>query len=400
MKIWVKRLVMLLTLAAIAAGFYYATMERPALVDIAVVRTAPMAVSIEAEGTARIRDVFTISATVAGHLDRSSLEVGDRVRANQTVVASIHPVDPPFLDQRTRSERDASISAARAGLALARVELTRAQSALNLAQSEYARSEQLAKTRLVSDRELERAFNNVQLRKAEVASAQAMIRLRTAELARSRASLVQPTDSASPPDDTACCVSITAPVDGIVLKIITRSEQVIPSGAPIAQIGDPRALEVAIDLLSRDAVRVEIGSRVRLTDWGGDSDLMGTVRRIDPAAFTKVSALGIEEQRVFVIVDLDRVAESLGHGYRVVARLTVWESARALQVPIGALFRDKGSWSVFVVNQGRLRMTKIEIGQMNQSDAEVLSGLVDGDQVVLYPNDQLRHESLVQSRNP
>lgn len=399
MKIWAKRLVMLLTLVAIAAGFYLATMERPALVDIASVRAAPMVVRIEAEGTARIRDVFTISATIAGHLDRNSLEVGGQVVADKTVVASIHPVDPPFLDQRTRSERDASISAARAGLALARVERTRSQSALSLAQSDYARSAQLAKTRLVSDRELERAYNNVQLRKAEVASAQAMIRLRTAELARTRASLVQPTDSTNPPDDAGCCVSISAPVDGIVLKVITRSEQVIPSGAPIAEIGDPRNLEVAIDLLSRDAVRVKIGSRVTLTDWGGDSDLYGTVRRIDPAAFTKVSALGIEEQRVFVIVDLDETVENLGHGYRVVAHLTVWESAMALQVPIGALFRDSGSWSVFVVNQGRLRMTQIDVGQMNQSDAQVLGGIVEGDQVVLYPNDQLHHGSLVQSRS-
>ncbi len=395
---WIKRLGLLGLVLIIAAGFYVALREKPVAVDTSIAVSGPMSVTIDEEGVTRVKDVYAVSSPIAGYLDRTTLDEGDAVKANETVVASINPLAPPFLDLRTRAELMAAAEAARSAVALAVVEEQRAQTAYELSRSNYDRAEKLATSKTISASELERIYSRMQLDKAQVDSARAEIALRKAELASAEARLQQPGDTAHTADNEACCVHITAPIDGLVLKVLTRSEQAVIPGTRIAEIGDPRNLEIIVDLLSSDAARIRPGNHVRITDWGGDEDLQGTVHVVEPAAFTKVSSLGIEEQRVNVVVDLDDVPENLGHGYRVLAHLGIWEDPDALQVPIGALFRAEGRWSVFVVAGNRVELRPIEIGRMNAVSAQVIDGLEEGTVVVLYPNDLLEDGGLVELR--
>ena len=276
--------------------------------------------------------------------------------------------------------------------------LEQARTALSLSQSEYARAAKLGKTSLITESELDKYSSDVQLRRAEVASARAVIRLREAELASAKARMIQPRELQANPHTEDCCVHITAPVDGVVLEVITRSEQAVSAGTLIARVGNPRLLEVVVDLLSSDATKIRPGDHAILTEWGGGVDLDAVVLRVEPSAFTKVSALGIEEQRVNTLLDIEHTPEELGHGYRVVVRVTIWSKENTLQVPIGALFRNGGSWSVFVVQGDSAFMRKVSIGQMNQTHAEVLDGLLVDENVILYPNDVLEHGSLVRPR--
>ena len=195
-----------------------------------------------------------------------------------------------------------------------------------------------------------------------------------------------------------CCVNIYAPVDGVVLSILAKSEQAVATGTQIAEIGDPNRLEIIVDMLSADAIRVRPGARTSIVDWGGDDALAGVVRRVDPAGFTKVSALGIEEQRVNAVIDLDENGGRLGHGYRVAAELTIWECERCVQVPIGTLFRNGNNWNVFRVEGDRLRRTEVSIGRMNTEVAQVMDGLSPGDVVVMHPSDTVDDGSLVEVR--
>jgi HlyD family secretion protein len=399
MGIWIKRLGLLGLALAIAGGFYFAMREQPVAVDTAIVISGPMKVTIDEEGVTRVKDVYAVSSPIAGHLDRTTLKEGEVVKANETIIASIHPLDPPFLDQRTRAELTAAAQAARSAVALAKVEEQRAQTALELAQSNYQRAAKLAETKTISISQLEQIHSQMQLDKAQVDSARAAIGLRQAELASAKARLQQPGDQATDTANEVCCVKITAPIDGVVLKILTRSEQAVLPGTSIAEIGDPKNLEIIVDLLSSDAARIRPGAKVTITDWGGEEDLEGFVRMVEPAAFTKVSSLGIEEQRVNVVVDPTMVPQSLGHGYRILARLGIWENPNARQVPIGALFRSQGRWSAFVVADGRVTLQQIEIGRMNSVNAEIVDGLDEGATVVLYPNDLLEDGSLVEQRS-
>lgn len=395
---WIKRLFSLILVAALAGGLYLAMRPRPVLVDIATVDTGQMEVSIEEEGITRVKQIYTVSSPIEGHLDRLALEEGDSVKANETVIASIHPLEPPFIDERTRTELIAAIEAARSAVALAKVERARAITALELAQSELRRTEKLAKTNIVSQSTLEKAQSDVDLQKAQVESADATIRLREAELASAKARLTQPGDVNKIPRDSDCCINIVAPVDGVVLKVIAKSAQAVIPGTKIAEIGNPRDLEILVDLLSSDATRISPGAKVRITDWGGENELEAHVRKIEPAGFTKVSALGIEEQRVNAVLDLEKTPETLGDGYRVLAHLVVWSGENVLQVPIGALFRSNGQWSVFKVTGGTAHIQSVEIGKVNDRTAEVAGGLADGDHVILYPSDVLHDGSPVEPR--
>jgi HlyD family secretion protein len=398
MNRWIFRLGLLGLAFAILAGFYLAMREKPILVDTAMVKRGEMQVTIKEEGITQVKDVYTVSAPIAGHLDRTTLEEGASVAAHQTVVARIHPPEPPFLDERTLAEYTAAAEAARSAVALAEVEHARAEKSLDLARSEYNRASQLAKTNVVSERALEQAYNDLQLQEAQVASTEAVISLRKAELASALARLRQPRDINAAASGVDCCIELTSPVDGVILKVLARSEQAVAQGAPIIEIGDPTKLEIVVDLQSSDAPRVQPGSRAIISDWGGDTDLSATVRRIDPAAFTQVSSLGIEEQRVNVILDLDTVRPELGHGYRVLASLVVWSADDVLQIPIGALFRSGGEWAAFAVSDGRAELRRIEIGRINDEFAQITGGLEEGDTVILYPNDVLQDGSLVEPR--
>ncbi|MEX3007277.1 efflux RND transporter periplasmic adaptor subunit [Hoeflea sp. TYP-13] len=398
MRVWIKRIVLLVIVAAIGAGFYLALRERPVAVDTAIVTSGSLQVTIDEEGVTRVKDVYTVSSPIAGHLARTTLDEGEAVKAHETIIASIHPLDPPFLDERTRAELMAAAEAARSAVALAKVEQQRAQTALDLAKSNYERAEKLAKTKTISISQLEHSYSELELKKAQVASTEATINLRKAELASAEARLQQPGNVRTANPDYDCCVNITAPIDGVVLKVLARSEQAVSPGTKIAEIGDPRNLEIIVDLLSSDAARIKPGATVAITDWGGETDLEGTVRRVEPAAFTKISSLGIEEQRVNVVIDPASVPENLGHGFRVLARLEIWQRDDVLKVPIAALFRSGGRWSVFVIDGGQAALRHIDVGRMNSTEAQVLDGIDGDDTVILYPSDLLDDGSLVEER--
>lgn len=399
--VWLRRGLLLLVVAAIVAGFVYALMPKPVPVDLAVVDLGPVEVTIDEEGEARIRDVYNVSAPVAGQLDRFPLEVGDPVRRNETVVAEIRPSAPAFLDVRTRREMEAAVGAATAAVRLAEAELTRTQSELRLAEADLARAERLSESGTISTRAMDAAMNAAETARAQVKQAEANLELRMSELASAEARLIQPGGEEAAAA-AACCVLIRAPVDGVVLKVLAESAQVVPAGALIAEIGDPANLEVKVDLLSTDAVRIKPSAMAEIEGWGGEKSLSARVRRVEPSAFTKVSALGIEEQRVNVLLDLldPRSAwEQLGHEYRVDVRIRLWRGMDVVRVPLAALFRQGSQWSVFKVVDGRAATTPVSIDHRDAQFAEVTGGLSPGDVVVLHPSDQVEDGTAVEARN-
>lgn len=393
---WLKRTGLGVLVLLVAAGFAWALREQPTAVDTAAVSEGPMKVTIREEGITRVRDIYAVSTPLAGHLSRTVLEEGDPVEAGKTVVAAIHPLDPPLIDQRTQAELLAARDAARSGVGIARTELQRAETALRLAREDLARALKLFGPGVISESALQKAKSEVELQEAAVAAGRATIGFREAELASAEARLLQPGRGGAAESD--CCVELLAPITGTVLAVYAKSEQAVAAGAKIAELGDTSRLEVVVDLLSADAVRIRPGDRAEIAEWGGDAPLDAVVRKIDPAGFTKVSALGIEEQRVNAVLDLKVSDKRLGHGFRVVAELVVWECASCLQVPISALFRTGDGWSAFVVEGGRARAVAVGIGRMNDETAQVIEGLKPGETVVLHPSDAVADGSTVTPR--
>ncbi len=388
--IWLRRVVFLLVIATIAGGAIYALMPAPVPVDTARVEEGRIEVTVDEEGVARIRDVYVVSAPLAGHLDRFPLKVGDAVKRDVTVVAELRPVQPSFLDLRSRRELEAAVSAARAAVELAQAEIARAEAEARLMESDLARTERLAQTGTSSARALEKAVMDSEAARAQVRQAEANLELRRSELASAEARLIQPDQSGSA-GAGSCCVLIRAPVDGVVLKVAAESAQVVAAGTPIAGVGDPQDLEIVVDLLSSDAVRVRPGAEARVESWGGETVLGARVRRVDPAAFTKVSALGIEEQRVNTVLDLVGPAADrrrLGHAFRVYVRIVLWRGD-VLRVPLAALFRQGTDWAVFRVVDGKAALTRVTIGHRDARHAEVTGGLAVDDVIVLHPSDRI-----------
>lgn len=392
----VKRAALAALAIIVIVGFAWALRERPTLVDVARVLEAPMRVTVRDEGVTRVRDTYTVSAPIGGHLTRTVLDEGDRVEAGRTIVASIRPLDPPLIDRRTKAELLASRDAARSAVGIAEIELKRAETGLRLAEDEMARALKLYGPGIISESAVQKITNVMENQRAAVDAACATIGFRQAELASAEARLLQ--SEPSDPEGESCCVNLLAPVDGIVLAVLATSEQPVLAGAKIAEVGDTSDLRVVVDILSADAVRLSRGTKAMISDWGGESQLAATVQRIDPAAFTKVSALGIEEQRVKVTLELEHGDPRLGHDYRVFVELAIWECDRCLQVPISALFRSGSEWNVFIVEGDRLRQAVIDVGNMNDEVAEVLDGVAPGDIVVVHPGDTLGEGSLVERR--
>ncbi len=394
---WIKRVIGAVAVGAMVAGFAYALREKPQMVDIGVVARGPMRVTVSQEGVTRVRQVYAVSSPIAGHLARTVLDEGDAVRAGITVVAAIHPLDPPLIDSRSQAELIAARDASRAAVSMAEIDLKRLQSDLQFSRDNLKRAQALAKTNFLAQSTLQKASTDVEVLEAQIGSAGAAIELRKAELASAEARLIPPSDPNRKPE-ASCCVYLTAPVAGVILSVFARSEQPVAIGTKIAEIGDPADLEVTVDLLSSDAVRIAPGSKAEIFDWGGDKALSATVRRIDPAGFTKVSALGIEEQRVNLVLDLEDRDPRLGHGFRVYARLTLWQSDETLQLPISALFRDGRQWSLFAIRDGRAKQVPVQIDHMNDETAELIGGLAEGDQVILHPSDVISDGTLVEQR--
>lgn len=400
MNAGMKRLLFWVPLAlALAGALLWLFRPSPVPVDLVNIGRGPLAVSVSDEGETRVRDMYVVSAPVPGRMRRIDLEAGDTVVADQTVVAQIEPSDPTFLDVRSTAEAKAGLAAAAAARTHAAAQVRRAQAELDFAHSELERIRVLATSHTVSENDLDSAMRRARTTDAAVAEAQAEQQVRESEYQVARARLMTP---ASRKRDEECdCVSVYSPVSGDVLRVVTESEGVVQSGTPLVEIGNSDMLEVVVDLLSADAVRVQPGQRAIIEAWGGPKPLEGTVRRVEPFGFTKVSALGIEEQRVNVVIDIKEPRQQwtrLGHGYRVEPRILLWESQDVLKVPLSALFRHGQQWAVFVDKGGRALLQPVEIGHENGLEAEVLSGLDVGERVVLHPGDRVSPGTRLQQR--
>ncbi len=380
-----------IVLGLAAAGLAYAFRPQAVPADFATVGRGKLMVTVDDTGRTRVRDVYRVSAPVAGRLLRIEARVGDAATAGETVLATIEPSDPSFLDRRSRSQAQAEVKAAKAALALAQAELERVRAELTFARSELERARALVLRNNISKRAMDKAGRDVQTGQAAEQSAAATVRIRRYELEMARAMLIRPGQKRGKTGGQ-CCVEVRAPVSGRVLRLIQESEGVIAAGTPLLEIGDPGDLEIVVDLLSSDAVKVREGAAVMVEEWGGGTTLAGTVRRIEPYGFTKISALGIEEQRVNAIIDFAEPREkwrSLGHGYRVEVRIVVWQGENVLKLPLSALFRQGEDWAVFALIGGKARLRRLAIGRSNASEAELQDGLSEGDRVVLHPSDRI-----------
>ncbi|MDP6704968.1 MAG: HlyD family efflux transporter periplasmic adaptor subunit [Alphaproteobacteria bacterium] len=399
----VRRLLSILVLSAVVTvALLYAFWPRPVPVDLAEIRRGLVRVTIEDEGETRVKDIYVVSAPLAGRLLRIEREVGDRIDANETLLATLEPADPSFLDARSEREAQAEVRAAEAAQGLAEAELARAEAELEFAEAELERARPLARKGTISLSALDRAVLEVKTRKAARATAQAALRVKRHELETARARLIAPAGGAVlASGEATCCAEIRAPVSGQVLKILQESEAVVAAGTPLLEVGDPAALEIVVDLLSADAVKVRKGATVIIEEWGGDKPLSGRVLRVEPYGFTKVSALGIEEQRVNVVIAFDSPADEwqgLGHGYRVALGIVVAEANDVVVAPLGALFRAGDDWAAFVVEDGRAKRRRISLGRRNQHEAEVREGLGAGEVVVLYPRGRVADGIAVTAR--
>lgn len=367
----------------------YGFLPRPLLVDTAVVGRAPLQVSIEAEGVTRVKERYVISAPVAGVARRIDLDVGDRVSAGQ-VLAWLAPLHSAVLDPRSRALAQARLAAAEAGLRVAQANRQAAAAAADYAAAELERLRRLRRRGVVSAEALDQADSAALRSAAEHSAAESAVEVARYELEAARSALRYSAARAAAASEPVEQVTLTAPVDGRVLKIHQRSEYVVEPGRPLLEVGDPAQLEVAIDLLSADAVRVSQGDPVWFRRWGGEGALAGRVRVVEPAGFTEVSALGVEEQRVWVIADFSAEGDRwrrLGDGYRVDAEVVLWQGDDVLQVPTSALVRHGDGWAVFRVDGGRARLTPVRLGRRSGLAAEVVSGLEAGDTLVDYPDD-------------
>lgn len=376
-----------LALLAIMVWLFY---PKAIAVDMVQVKQGPLQVTIGDEGETRVRDMFVVSAPLSGFMRRVELEAGDKVIAGRTEIARIDPADPTLLDARTQASGRATIDAAAFARKSAQAELSRAQAEVDYAAGELKRAQALAADNAISKSSLDGARRQADAANAQLQQAQANIKIRDSEYQRAQAQLWSPPRDAQN-SRASEAVLVRAPVNGVVLRVLARSESFVQSGTPLVELGNARDLEVKVDLLSADAVKVQPGQRVLIDSWGG-ATLTGKVRQVEPFGFTKVSALGIEEQRVRVIIDFTEPYErwqQLGHGYRVEPRIVVWESRQALQIPLSSLFRDQQDWAVFVVKGNRAELRHVTIGHQNGLSAEVVAGLQAGEWIVSYPDDRI-----------
>ncbi len=394
----------------------------PSLIDLHLVTRGSMQVSVAEEGRTRVKDIYTVSAPISGRLQRVELDAGDPVEAGVTVLTQIVAPQPRFHDLRETTELQARLASAEAQRDLAAADIERARAELAFAEADLARNQELANKGAAARRAHELAQMDMRTKRAALVVAQNNLAAKTAEVAVAKAELLAPdrgiTDlpialdrnginaaalypaselPASPPTSP-----VLAPISGVLLRKIVESETSVTVGDSLFDLGDPTKLEVLIEMLSEDAVKVQVGAVALLNGTGIDSDLHGIVRRVEPYGFTKVSALGIEEQRVNVIVDFSDYApvwQRLGHGYRVDVSIVVWQAADVLKVPLGALFRQRNNWFVYVLEaDDSVSSRAVEIGHTNSLEAEVLAGLNDGARVILHPSDQIADGTRVTPR--
>lgn len=400
---WARRIAVGAAVLAIGAATVWAFWPDPVAVDMAEVRRAPMQVTVGAEGITRVREPFLVTAPITGTAARSPVQAGDAVVRGETVVAVIEPADPGFLDARARAQAEAAVAEAEAALRLSQANVLRAEADLAYAESQYARNRELAARGILSRRMLEDAERQLATQRTALAAARSEVEMHRATLARMQAQLVGPATAAEGPGREGCCLTLRAPQTGTVLSVENPSARLVQAGAPLLTIGDLADLEIEVDLLSADAVRVPERARAFVERWGGEGVLEARVRRIEPAAFTRVSALGIEEQRVRLRLDFVAGPEArpgLGDRFRVFVRVVLWEGDAVMQVPVSALFRLDGGWAVYRIEGDRALRTPVTIGRRTAEAAEVVAGLAEGMRVVAYPGDRVADGARVAPRAP
>lgn len=383
-------------LLALIAGFWPSPIE----VETATVSRGPLVVSVFEEGKTRIRHRYTISSPVSGQLERVPWRAGAKIEAGRTGLATVQPAASPFLDPRSQAQAEAQLQAAQAARESRQADVDRVRAALELARKDVERARPLHESGAISEQEWDVIENRALMLARELNAAEFALRVAEFEIEQARAALVQ---GLQPAGQTGKPLQILAPVDGFVLNVFEESARVVAAGQPIMEVGDPRDLEAEIELLSTDAVAVAPGADVSIEEWGGEAPLRGRVSLVEPAGYTKFSALGVEEQRVRVRVDfLDPMppGRELGDRYRVEARIVTWRGEDVLQLPTGALFRRGGDWMCFVVEDGEARLRRIEIAHNNGIAAEVLAGLSEGATVIVHPPDTIRDGVAVTAARP
>lgn len=374
-----------LLIALIVAGLW----PKPVPVEIARVGRGEVVVTVNEEGMTRVKNRYVISSPVAGQLQRIDWKAGAVVAAGETVLAVLETRGADLLDARGQAEAEARVRGAEAGRELAAAQLERARAAHALAQSDLVRFRELAERKAISPQELETALMRENTTAQEARAAEFGEKVAEFELQQARAVLLRGQDTGAgvqPP------LVITSPVNGRILRVFQESSRVVSAGFPLLEVGDATDLELRIEVLSRDAVEIRPGARVFVEQWGGSAPLEARVRLVEPSAFTKISALGVEEQRVYVVADFVSPVEqrpTLGDNYRIEARVVVWTGENVERVPAGALFQRGGRWETFVVSGGRVSLRTIRIGRTNGWETEILEGLAEGEQVVVYPGDKV-----------
>ena len=383
-----KRIVRIaLVVLVLGAILVWAFLPSPVPADFATVQKGVLQVTVEDEGQTRVRDRYVVSAPVPGRMERIELEPGDPVIAKKTLVARFAPTDPSLLDVRTRAELEARARAAESAVGTAKADRERLQSELKFAQSELRRARELVTAGAIATRELEDMQRRVTTLERGLESAEFAIRTAVHQVEVARASLLQ-TRAGS-----VATIPLYSPVNGVVLRRLQESTRVVPMGEPLLEVGNLQDLEIVADFLSSAAVSVKGGQPVLIDQWGGDRPLRGRVRRVEPSGFTKISALGVEEQRVNVVVDFEEprdVRERLGDGFRVEVRIIIWSKDNVLKVPTSSLFREGAEWAVYRVAGNTAQLQVVQVGQRGGLEAEVLSGVADGDQIVVYPSAAIR----------
>ena len=380
---------------ALAVLLVLAFRPQPVLVDLADVTRDALTVSVRDEARTRVREVYIVSAPLGGRLLRINHHAGDVVAAGD-VLATILPGDPALLDARSQVEARAAVRSAEAALAFANAEAQRAALEADYARTEAERIETLYATGVASQGAVDRVRLTRRSMQAGLNTARANVARVEAELEAAQARLSRPGEDGA----NGGLVEIHAPIGGRLLRVLQESESIVAPGTPVLEMGDPADLEIVVEFLSTDAVQIHEGDAAEITAWGGGQPLRGRVRRIEPYGFIKVSALGVEEQRVNVIIDLlDEPAQwaALGHGYRVEAAVTIWRQEDIVQLPVAALFRSDGQWAVYRVEEGRATLRTVEIGQENGRMAQIISGLEAGDTIVMYPGPQI-HDGIAVKR--
>jgi HlyD family secretion protein len=374
--------------AAIFAVLLIGVLFRPTPLDVqvATVGVGPLETTIDADGVTRVLQRFQVAAPVAGQLERITLREGDAVEAGM-VIARLTPL---ALDERTREQSLARVSVAQALLREAQARVAQTDAAREQAERTAGRLEAVAGAGGFSVDALERVQLEMRTAQREHEAALSRVGAATAELGAAWAALL---GSSGGTDPTA----VRSPASGTVLRVHEPSARAVAAGTPLVEIGDAAGLEVVADVLSTDAVKIPVGAPVRVMEWGGEGSLPARVRRVEPAGFVKLSALGVSEQRVNVLIELDTPPAALGDGYHVGVQVVTWQADDVLRVPVGALFRTGEGWMVFVAEQGRARLRPVEIGRRGAAEAEVVSGLQSGDRVILFPSDRLADGSRIRS---